>query len=45
MSSIYFDQPYGVSGDMINAALLNMEENFDILIERLSLLNIEGYRV
>ena len=45
MSNIYFDQHYGVSGDMINAALLNMEDNFETLIERLGLLNIEGYRV
>ena len=45
MSSIYIDQHYGVSGDMLNAALLNMVDKFDLLMERLGLLNIDGYRV
>ena len=43
MSSIYIDQHYGVSGDMINAALLNMEDNFEYLKKRLNLLGIDGY--
>ena len=45
MNNLYIDQHSGVSGDMLNAALLNMFDNFNLLMERLNLLNLDGFRI
>lgn len=45
MRSLYFEMTSGVSGDMTVAALLALRENTGLLLEKLSALRIEGYRI
>jgi len=45
MGDLYFDQQNGVSGDMAVSALLDLEDNFDILRKRLALLKLDGFEI
>jgi len=45
MSSLYFEQTNGISGDMAVAALLNIDNNFEYLKKRLALLKLRGFSV
>ncbi len=42
---LYFDLSYGASGDMLNAALINLGGDFDNLLKRLALIELKNYRI